>query len=259
MVLCEAPWTNALKAIEARIMVHKVIDAATQQVASDMLRRLTTAGTQLEEARKTIKEPYLAAGRAIDEAAIGPRTRIEAAKKRLQAGITAFAQAEADRVAAEERARQAEIRRLEAEAQKERDRLKAIADKAAAEAAEALRLADAAKVPDALGIEEEEPPAPPAEPPPPAAKTDAEVRLEQAVHAPAPVAAKAVGWAMRVTLEIAHVDAEKLPAPFVQRVPLTGLIKSTYCTGWSDGQSIPECPGVVFEIKRTPVSTRQRI
>ena len=258
VALVEAAWVNALAAIEERVMAHRVIDAATQQVASDMLRRLTTAGKQLDEAKKTIKAPFLAACRSIDEAERGPALRIEAAKKRLQNGLTGFAQAEEARIRAEEAARQAEIARLEAVARAERQKIEAAAAKAAEEARLVQEAALAAKPVDPLGIEEEEP-VPEAPPPEPPAPTQAEIALEQARHAPAPVAAKAAGVAMRVTLDLLKVDAEKLPAPFVQRVPLMALLRSTYCVGWVDGNPIPECPGVTFEVKRVPVSTRQRI
>ncbi|HUE15400.1 MAG TPA: hypothetical protein VMR25_14635 [Planctomycetaceae bacterium] len=258
IVIADAAWVRALAQLEERVMAHKVVDAATQQVASDLLRRLTTAGTLLEDARKKVKEPFLDMGRKIDEIAVGPRTRIEAAKKRLQGGINAFAEAEAARVRQAEVDRQVKLRLLEIEAQKERDRLKLIADEAAAMARAALAAHEANKVPDALGIEEDEPEAP-VEPPAPPQKSEAEIRLEQAKHAPVPVVAKAAGLVMRVTLDIASVDADKLPAPFVQRVPLMGLLRSTFCTAWVDGSPIPECPGVAFERKSTPVSGRQRI
>jgi len=272
VALVDAGWAHALSVLENRVRDLVVIDVSTAQTASDLQRRATTAATQLEDARKKVKQPFLDACRAIDEAATPPRLRIEAAKKRLQNGLTQFADSERARVAAEESARQAEIRRLEEVARIERERLAQIAAKAAQDArVEAARVeADRLRVlaeneaaraagkaaPLDLGIEEEPEPAPEAPPPAP---SEAEIRLQEAIHAPVPVAVAPIGVAMRVTLDIAKVDVDQLPAPYVQRVPLTGLLRSTYCTGWKDGDAIPVCPGVTFEVKRTPVSTRQRI
>ena len=271
--LVDASWTNALAAIGERVKALKVVDQPTAQIASDLQRRLTTAGSELEKARKAYKEPFLEAGRAIDAAAAKPTATIARLKADLQAGITAFTVAEAARIAKIEADRQAEIRRLQAIADAEKKRQDELAAKLAEEARinaeheerekariaaenEKKRLAGL-PVPLDLGLDDDEPEEP--IPAPVAVKSEAQIALEAALHAPVAVAAKIECSAMRVTLEIASVDVAALPEPFVERIAKTAAIRSTYCTGWKEGNPLPVCPGVAFEIKRVPVSTKQRI
>ena len=326
LVLVETPWVNELGRVEERVRALKVVDAPSAQTAADLQRRLTTAGNQLDAARKERKAPFLAICTAIEDAARGPMARIEQAKRLLKDGLTSFAIAEAERVRREQEARQAEIRRLEVEAAAERERIRKQAEAAAEAARKAREAAEAEEArilaeneakraagqaaPMTLGLEDDDElePIPPALagivakdgllwrngkvlevgeadriavaaglvyaeravhlleehqqlalPPAPPAKTEAEVRLEQAIHAPAPVAAAPAGVAMRVTLELDVVDVDKMPAPFITKTANLVALRKTYLNGWKDGDDIPECPGVTFKIKREPISTRQRI
>jgi hypothetical protein len=273
IALVDASWTNALASIGERVKALKIVDATTAQMASDLQRRVTDAGKQLEKARKELKEPFLAAGRAIDAAASKPEATIARLKSDLQDGITAFTVAEAARIAKIEADRQAEIKRLQAiaDAEKKRQdelaaklaeeaRINAEADareKARAEAENEKKRLAGLPMPLDLGLDDDEPEEPVAPPPP--IKSEAQIALEAALHAPVAVAAKIAGSAMRVTLEIASVDVTQLPEPFVERIAKMQAIRSTYTVGWKEGNVLPVCPGVVFEIKRTPVSTKQRI
>lgn len=92
----------------------------------------------------------------------------------------------------------------------------------------------------------------PAEPPP---KTATELAIEAVKHAPAVVVERPRGVAFRVSLRHVVTDLAKLPEPFVKRQANDMAIRATYCTGWKDGEPLPECPGCRFEIERTPVDT----
>lgn len=273
-VLVDTAWVNALTAIEERVAAHKITDGASAQVAADLQRRVTTAKKDLDAARKAIKEPFLEASRAVDEAARGPMSRIDTLLVSLKTSITVFTDAEAERVRQAELDRQREIRRLEREAQLERDRIAAEAERVAKVAREAAAAAEVErkrveaenekaraageKVPLDLGLDDDEPALPP-EPPPPPQKSDAEIRLEQARHAPVPVAAKILGSAMRVTLEVQEVDVAQLPDPFVIKSANFAEIRRVYCVGYKENDPMPEVPGVTFSVRKQPVSTKQRI
>ena len=274
IVLVETAFVNELAKVEERVKALAVTDAATSQTCSDLQRRMTTAGTRLAAMKREAKAPYLAMCDAIENALRDPAARIEDAKKLLKEKQAAFLDAEAARVKKAEEDRQKEIARLKKLADDEAARIKAAADKLAEEARlnqeaedrERARIAaeNEAKrkaglpAPMNLSLEDDEPEAP-QEPPPPPAKSAAEIALEQALHAPAPVAAAPSGLAMRVTLEIKTVDVALLPDPFVTKTANLQAIRRTFCVGYAEGQPLPVCDGVVFEVKREPVSTRARI
>ena len=326
--LLDGGWLAALDRIEERVLSLKIVDGASAQTASDLQRRVTTAGQDLKKARAAAKEPHLAATRAIDAALAAPEERIEKAKAALGQAQVGWIEAERLRVRREQEAREAEIRRLREQAEREERERRLAAEKAAreaeaariakeqADAAEAeeqrKRLAAGESVPLTLEEPEDEqlPPLPPAlvglvakdgllwrdgrmlpvgeadsvafaaglmsaeravaliedhqrygfeEPPPPAPKSQAQVALEAALHAPTPVAAKPQGVAMRATLKIASVDVAKLPEPFITKTANMAGIRATFCNGWKDGDALPVCPGVTFEVERSAASTRQRI
>lgn len=271
--LLDGGWLAALDRIEERVLSLKIVDGASAQTASDLQRRVTTAGQDLKKARAAAKEPHLAATRAIDAALAAPEERIEKAKAALGQAQVGWIEAERLRVRREQEAREAEIRRLREQAEREERERRLAAEKAAREA-EAARIAkeqaDAAEAEEQrkrlaagesvpLTLEEEEPEPEMEEPPPPATKSQAQVALEAALHAPAPVAARPQGVAMRATLKIASVDVAKLPEPFITKTANMAGIRATFCNGWKDGDALPVCPGVTFEVERSAASTRQRI
>jgi hypothetical protein len=254
-VLCNTAFLTTLAAAEKQVAELRITDAQSAQAAANMLARLTSAGKQLDEARMALKRPYLDINAKIDEVARGPQGRIDAAKKTLQKAQIQF-DIDQRRAAAEaEERRQAEIRRLEEQrAAEERETQR----KAAAILAEQKRIADAAKAsapsdaPPEIDVDFGDAPAPPP-------KTETELALERAKFAPAPAAAKPVGLAFRVTLRAVAVDMKQVPDLFVIRTLKDTAVYSTFCQGWREGDPIPECPGLRFEVQRTAVSTGKAV
>lgn len=247
-VLADSKFLATLENVEGQIARLQVCDGPSAQVAADLQVRLTQAGKKLEEARKELTAPFRAAAEKIMEISRGPAGRIEQAKSALKAQLAAY-DAEQRRIAAEaEKARQAEIRRLDAirkaEIAAELAKIK--------EAEEAAKAAMAAVPPEEAGmcLDDDEPTPP--------QKTETQRALENLQHAPVVAAPRPVGVTMRVTLQATVTDVNLLPDLFVERVPKLAAIKSTYCTGWSEGKPLPEVPGVRFEIKREPVAQGRR-
>lgn len=249
--LAQPAFLSSLKECETQIAALKITDAASAQLAATLNSRLTTAGKMLEETRVRLTAPVLAQQRAIMEAAKAPAARIAKAKATLQQALTAYDQEQQRKAREAEEARQKELRRLEAlrlaeeaEARRKTEELARLAAEAAKKAA----------VP-ALEVDFDEPEAPP-EPPP---KTEIEKRIEQVKHAPAVVVERPRGVAFRVTLRHVVTDLKALPEPFVIRTANDVAIRKMYCVGWKDGEPLPECPGVRFEVDRTPVDTGKAV
>lgn len=246
IVVCDSKFLSTLTAVEYEVASLKITDTQAAQAASGLLGRLTSAGSALEKARATLKAPFIAKGREIDEAAKAPAKRIEDAKDSIKRKVADYH--EQQRKAAEEveRQRQAEIKRLEEVArQEEAER----ARKAAEMAKQAAAAIEAAKAPVVdIDFGDDEPAAPPQ-------KSEAEVALERLKYAPAVVAERPVGVAFKTRLLIASVDVAKLPEPFVTRTANEQLIRATYCVGWKDGDPVPEVPGVAFKVDRQVAST----
>lgn len=243
LVLASGDFLSTLAQVEGQIATLAIKDPQTAQQAADLQTRLTKAGTELEKARKNLKQPYIDAGRKIDEIAIAPALRIEAAKSSVKRLLVAYDQEQA-RIAADlERKRQEELRKLreQAEAEERETRRKA---QEAAEAAAALAAASAAPV---MELDDE-----PEAPPP---KTETEKKIEALVHAPVAVVAKPGGVSFRVTLVPIVEDVNKLPDMFVVKTANNRAIIATFCTGYKDGAPLPVCEGVRFEVKRESVST----
>ncbi len=244
IVLCDASFLSTLANVEARIATLKVSDAESAQVAADLQQRLTTAGRKLESARTELKAPFIAKGREIDEASRVPAQRIEQAKDKLKRQLLAYAEEQA-RIAREaEIARQKELARLEAIRVAEEKVAQAKAAELARQAAEAAAKSKAPTMD--LDFDEE---------PLPVQKTETEKAIEAVQFTPSPVAAKPSGVMFRSAIRIASIDLAKLPESFVVRTANEKAIRATFCTGWRDGDPLPECPGVVFGIDKTAVST----
>lgn len=244
LVLADSKFLAALAEVEANVASLAVTDAASAQAAANLQTRLTKAGSALEAARKQLKQPFIEAGRRIDAVAVEPANRIEAAKTRLKSALAAY-DAEQQRIAREaEEARQRELRRLEAIRRAEEE----TARKRQAEIEEAARKAAAASAAPILDIEDDEPPAAPV-------KTETEKAIEAVKYAPPVVAARPAGITYKTTLVATVVDVNKLPDVFVEKIAKLRAIQSTFCTGWKEGATLPECAGVRFEVKREAVST----
>lgn len=249
LVLATGGFLSSLAAVEAELAATTSLTTqeAAQQCAT-IQSRITTAESILEKQRKALKAPFKAAGEAIDAAAAEPFARLAAAKQRVKSLLTAYDEALRIKAANEERARQAELKRLSDIAAAE----KAEADRqAAAIAADLAAKAEAARaaMPDIEVMEMDD------EPPAPVQKTETEKAIERLQHAPVPVAPKPVGIAFKVTLIPTVVDIAKVPDIFVTRTANMQALRSTFCTGFSEGQVLPTCAGVEFIIKREPVST----
>ena len=242
-ILANTSFLTTLAQVEKQVEELHVIDATTAQAAADLTTRLTSAGNQLEKTRKTLKQPFIEAGRAIDAAAEGPSRRIDDAKRRLKDSLAAY-HAEQQRLAEEaERKRQAELRRLEDLRRKEEE---AERQKQAEIAEAARKAAESAKV-DVVDIDDE-----PAEPAP---KTEVQKQLEAVAYAPVVAPAKPVGVSYRVFLSFVVEDVNKLPEVFVEKTAKVAAIRATFCNGWKEGEPMPVCDGVRFEVKRDVMST----
>ncbi len=255
LVLCNAAFLHTLSVVEREVAAIAITDAQAQQSASNLLQRLTSAGSALEKARTELKAPLLAKGREIDTAAQAPAKRIEEAKTAIRKKVGAFQQAQAELAAQAEKARLAEVARLEALARAEQEAADAKAEelaRIAREAAAKAPPAPAGMVLECADFDDGEPSAPPP-------KTETELKLEAVKYAAPVVAPKAVGVATKVYLVIDKVDAAKLPDVFVTREPKLAAIRATYTVGWKDGDPMPECSGVTFKIDRQIVSTGRNV
>lgn len=264
LVLCDAGFLNTLAQVELAVARINVTDATTAQAASDLLQRLTTAGTKLEKARTDLKAPFIAKGREIDTAASAPNSRIESAKRAIKHKVAQF-DLEQQRLAREaEEARLAELRRLEAirveEERQAREKAEALARQAEA-ARLAAEAAIAAGKPAVVDMDFDDGPPAPAnatiEYGPP--KTATELAIEKVRFAPAAPAAKPAGVAFRTTLVIESIDVSKLPDVFVTKQANERAIRATFCQGYRDGDPVPECAGVVFRVSREVASTGRAV
>lgn len=241
IVVCDSKFLSTLTAVEYEVASLKIADAQAAQAASGLLGRLTSAGSALEKARATLKAPFIAKGREIDEAAKAPAKRIEEAKDQIKRKVADYQEAQRKAAEEAEKARLAEIKRLEAIAAKEEaERQRKAAEMAAKAAASAAPIVD-------VDFDDEAPA--------PAQKSATEIALEHAKHAPAVVVEKPVGLAFKARLIIASVDVAKLPEPFIVRTPNERLLRETFCVGWKDGDPIPDVAGVAFKVDRQVAST----
>lgn len=243
LVLCKPGFVHTLAVVEREIANLEVKDATSAQLAASIMQRLTAAGKLLEETRVNLKAPFLAKGREIDEAAKGPAKRIEEAKANVKRRITEFDDAQRKAAAEAERAREAELARLEAIRVEEEKAAQQRAEELAAKAKEMPPPSD-----DIFDFDDGEPP-----PPPP--KTETELKIEAVKYAPAAVIATPAGVVFKTFLLIDTIDLDKLPDTFVIRTADERKIRATYCTGWKAGDKLPEVPGVRFKIDRQVQST----
>ncbi len=249
--LAQPAFLSSLKECEKQIAALKITDATSAQLAATLNARLTTAGKMLEDTRARLKAPVLEQGRKIDEAAKAPAARIAKAKQTLQQALTTYDQEQQWKARQIEEARQAELRRLEAiRLNEERERQRK-ADELARAAAEAEKKSKAPVV--ELDDDDD---APPPEPPP---KTEIEKQIEAVKHAPAAVVERPSGVTWRVALKHTVVNVKALPTPFVILTANDAAIRAAFTNGWKDGEPLPECEGVKFEIVRTPIATGRSV
>ena len=97
--LVDSKWVAALKSVVKQAKGLVIKDAPSLQLAVNLQSRLTEARKQITKSHDDLKAPYLAAGRAIDEAVKAPYAEIDAAVEVLRKLQVDFANAERDRVA----------------------------------------------------------------------------------------------------------------------------------------------------------------
>ena len=260
LIVADAAFLSTLKAVEATVAALKITDAISLQAAADMQARLTTAGKTLENTRVQLKAPFLALNKQIDAAAQPVQLRIDLAKRALSIAQTNYV-AEQRRLAEEaERARQAELRRLEAIRVAEEAAAKKKADEiaeqvrkqneAAAKLAEEARLAG---LPVVVIAEEEN--WDEIEEPVTVMKSATELEIERLKYAPVAAPVKAQGVREVVVLFPIVRDVSKLPEMFFTRTAKLAAIQSVFCKGWRDSDPIPVLDGVEFEVQRSTQST----
>ena len=269
-ILASPGFMSTLATVERTVDALKIADLQSAQAAVDLQARLTLAGNSLEKQRKALKQPFIEAGKKIDDAAKAPSERIENAKRKLKNMITAFEESELQRVAEEQRKQAEELARLETQRQKEE---KEKADQARKDAEEALKaqmqaqeqakaVADAAVAAgvqvEALDFEEPVPEGP-VLPLGEVIKTETELKIEAIRYTPPAEVAKPTGIRYKVTLVPIVEDVNKVPDMFVTRTANLTAIRATFCQGWSDGSPIPELAGVRFEVKKDAQTTGRNL
>lgn len=90
------------------------VDQDTAGRCADLIKQIAAASKVVEDARKTVKEPYLEAGRAVDNAAKSIGVPLQNAGTKVRSKVETFAREERARAEAERR-REEERRRAEEE------------------------------------------------------------------------------------------------------------------------------------------------
>lgn len=261
VILADANFVSTLAKVEMEVAHLKVSDAQSAQQASDLQQRLTTAGKKMLASKKVAKSGFQSKIDEIEALAKKVDARIEAAKDHLKGLLTAWDQ-EQQRIAREaEIARQKELARLEAIRVQEEAETRRKAEEVARLAAEAATKAEAeAEKARVAGL-----PPPevmefidfPDDTPPP--KTATEIAIEQVRHAPAVVVQRPMGTRFKVRLIHRVESVAALPEPFIVKTANDAAIRATFCAGWKDGEPLPVCSGVRFEVDRQPESTGRSV
>lgn len=105
-------------ALESAKEITTVSDEFTQSIAVESARELAGLSKMVEKSRTDFKAPILELGRAIDSKAKELVVGIELESKRINGLVTAFQDTQRRKAEAAERARLAEIRRIEDEQRK---------------------------------------------------------------------------------------------------------------------------------------------
>ena len=240
LILANSAFLSTLKSVEDQIATLTITDAQSAQNAANLQTRLTDAGKKLNQTRLELKRPFMAQCDAIDAAAKQPSARIETAKGALSRALTAYDEQQKKIAAEAERARKAELARLEEVRLNEEYE----AREKAAKLAKELASRPAATQP----VWDDEPD----EAPPP---TATETAIAAVKFAPTAVAAKPSGVRFKTTLVPVVEDLRLLPDAFVERLPKMAALKATFCAGFKDGDPMPVCPGVRFDVSKTVEST----
>ena len=260
--LVDQTFMAALAVAEQRAAKLRVSDQASADEAGALQAELTKAGVALEKERLALLRPFLDAQNAINAAAKTASARIMLTKGAVNAQLVSWDTAQKKLADEAEKARQAEIKRQAEERQKQLNRLETLRKEeiAAADrkAAEMIRNQPPPPPPPTASIDLDDEDDGPIEPPPvEQTQTQKELtalRFAPIVAPPPVVAPKVAGLVFRSSLKIASINMTILPESFITMTPNETLLRATYVTGWKEGAPIPVCPGVVFEVVKTPVS-----
>lgn len=129
-------------ALAKSALIAKVNDADSKILAVRAQQELKRVLADIEKARKTLKEPLLAAGRQLDNLCAAESLELEKEFGRVSNVVKEFDDAERRRVMEEERLQREELARIEREAAAERQR---IADELAAKERKAREEAEVAE------------------------------------------------------------------------------------------------------------------
>lgn len=257
LILADNAFLATLAKVEEQVSALKITDAQSAQQAADLQQRLTGAGKKLDATRLALKRPFIDINAKIDETAREPMARIEKAKTVLKFALTAYDDDQQRKAQAAEDARRKELERLEkirqAEIQAEQRR-QAEVQRIAEEAAKAAAEAAAKNKTPVMELDLDD--LPPTPPPP---KTETEKAIEAVKFAPAPVMAKPTGVAFKVRLIHRVENVALLPESFVVRTPNDKAIRAVFCDGYKEGEPLPVCAGVRFEIDKQSVSTGRSV
>lgn len=257
LVLADSAFLSTLKAVDQQVMELKITDAQSNQQAADLTQRLTSAEKKLNEKRLALKRLFDPILTKIDETAKKPAERIARLKKILSDAQVAWIKYQKKLAEEADQKRLDDIARLEKLRLEEEAAAQKMADEAAAKIA-AEQAALVAANPPALDVDFGDTPvdvelaATPAQAP---QKTEIQRQLEAVRHAPAIVVPKAQGVRTVTTLTPVVIDVNKLPDMFVDRTAKIAAIKSTFCSGWKEGQPLPVLDGVRFDVKTEVQST----
>lgn len=247
MVLADQKFLATLNEVEAQVNAVKIVDAQSAQHAANLQARLTGAGKKLNEARLATKRPFLDMSALIDDIAKVPNDRIETAKAKLRHAQIEWDTRQRQAAADAEAARVKELDRLEKLRVAEAEEAKRKADELAKAAAEAAKKSTL----PVMDVDFGDDPLPP----PPVQKTETEKKIEAVKFAPAAVIEKPAGLAFRTSLRFKVESMTDLPDTFIIKTVNEMMIRSTFCTGYKEGEPLPVCPGVSFYVERTPIST----
>ncbi len=229
MVLANSGFLQTLASVEDQVSKLTITDATTAQQAADLQSRLTKAAKTLNDQRLALNRPFEDQIKAINTAAKDPALRIESAKSTVSRALTVFAVAEQQRVAEENRKRQAELAALQEQQRKEKElETKAVLD-----------IADDWDAPAA---------------PVAVAPTETEKKIA-AIAVPVAPVARPSGVTIRTTLQATVEDITKVPDIFIERTVKLRAIQSTFCAKWKEGDPMPVCGGVKFTVDKQTVST----
>lgn len=207
--------------------------------AAKLLVDVSNLSRLIESRRVTVKQPFLDAGRKIDDAVKPYATALDAATRAIKPKLAAW-QAEQETIAREAEAkRQAELRRLEAE------REKAARDEAEAQKRAAQEAGNEFADFDVTIAQQKQ-----------AQTAAAQANLASARMIVQP--AKPAGIQYRTTLKAEVLDVAKIPTAFVIVTANMEAIRKNFCVGWKEGDPLPSLPGVRFTADKQAVVSGRR-